>query len=332
MINKEEIPARVDRVALPVEGRRLVERILASEPARRVQGGRSNVRGYYPSDKVARTIQHESESLEYLRIQELEHDEDVQLYLDQPIQLTIRFRDVRGRMLPVSYTPDFFVLRAHDAGFEELKPEKELVKLAEQWPTRYVKGEDGVWHSPPVEELLAPTGLSFHILTEADVDRILARNWLLLDDYWRKTRVVTEEALRDILAAVTRDEGITLERLLPQLTVATVDDVLASIVSGDVFFDLRGSLLGDQHMAGLYSCEEAGRAYESTKPPLTARPPHSISVQQGEVVNWDGRAWTIVNLGDTKLSLLHQDGAVVEFTREQVDGLLRRCSSTCRVR
>ncbi|MHC5827312.1 MAG: integrase, partial [Nostoc sp.] len=58
--------------------------IRSSEPARRVGGGRKNVSGFYPSKKNQKSIQFESHKVELPFIYELEHDESVLEYYDQP--------------------------------------------------------------------------------------------------------------------------------------------------------------------------------------------------------------------------------------------------------
>jgi hypothetical protein len=91
--------------------RKTLETIRCKEPARRVGGGRKNVSGFYPSRKMGKTIQFESHKVELPFIYELEHDEDVLEFYDQPPPFKINYQSESGRNLGFFYTPDFFVIR-----------------------------------------------------------------------------------------------------------------------------------------------------------------------------------------------------------------------------
>ena len=54
-----------------------------------------------------------------------------------------------NRKVTVNSTPDFFVIRENEAGWEEWKTEEELLKLSQQSPNRYVRD---------LEELRCPPG------------------------------------------------------------------------------------------------------------------------------------------------------------------------------
>lgn len=60
----------------------VVQQIRSGEPVRRVGGGRRNVCGRYPSNKMGKTIQFESHKVELPAIEEYEEDNDVLEYYD----------------------------------------------------------------------------------------------------------------------------------------------------------------------------------------------------------------------------------------------------------
>ncbi len=60
MLANVDVLAWYEKIGLPKDGRAAIERIRASDPARRVGGGRRNVSGRYPSKKMGVTIQFES--------------------------------------------------------------------------------------------------------------------------------------------------------------------------------------------------------------------------------------------------------------------------------
>ena len=85
-----------ERQNLSQQARDVIERIRSSEPSRRVGGGRNNVSGCYPSKKMGLTIQFESHKVELPFIYQLEHDESVLEFYDQPPQRMFE----KGRIEP----------------------------------------------------------------------------------------------------------------------------------------------------------------------------------------------------------------------------------------
>lgn len=152
MLDSQEFDEWCQKLNLTQAARAVVEQIRCSDPSRRVQGGRRNVSGSYPSRKMGVTIQFESHRNELARIYELEHDPEVLEYYDQPPQIELIYWAKSGRRNRHQYTADFFVIQNHSAGWEECKTEQDLIKLTHNSPHRYQKGEDDKWHCPPGEE------------------------------------------------------------------------------------------------------------------------------------------------------------------------------------
>ncbi len=67
----------------------------------------------------------------------IEHAPDVLEFYDQPEPFRIQYQGTSGRKISHFHTPDFFVIRKNGAGFEKWKPEAEVQRLAEKWPSRY---------------------------------------------------------------------------------------------------------------------------------------------------------------------------------------------------
>src|SRR6266545_4248099 len=101
--------------------------VIAANSSRK--GGAGNVCGRYPSRKMGVTIQFESHRHELAAIFELEHDSSVCEYYDQPPSIKLNYAGKNGRRIGVIHTPDYFVLRSGSAGYEECKPEAELLRL-----------------------------------------------------------------------------------------------------------------------------------------------------------------------------------------------------------
>ena len=166
----------------------LLTRIRTECPYRKVQNWFGNVIGRYPSMKVGKTIQTESHG-EFALAITLEHDPKVFEYYDQPGPIPIRYRNREGRSIGFEHVPDFLVLREMSVGYEEFKPESRLIELAKKAPERYQKNADGSWSSPPGERAAAKFGFGYRVWSSSDLNSILIRNSIFLQDYaqfnWR---------------------------------------------------------------------------------------------------------------------------------------------------
>ncbi|MDX2239265.1 MAG: Tn7 transposase TnsA N-terminal domain-containing protein [Leptolyngbyaceae cyanobacterium bins.302] len=137
MLTQNEFNDWCLRLEIPNEAKLLIDKIRSSNPSRRVGGGRKNVTGRYPSQKMGFTIQFESHRNELARIYEYEFDEDVLEYYDQPPPIELDYLSKKGRRTRHQHTPDFFVIRQNSAGWEECKTQDDLFKLSEESPNRY---------------------------------------------------------------------------------------------------------------------------------------------------------------------------------------------------
>ena len=108
MLSQGELTLWCERVRLSTAARLVIDSIRSAEPARRVQAGRSNVCGRYPSQKMGVTIQFESHRVELAGIYEMEHDADVLEYYDQPPQLETRLPECERKTFDSSPHAGFF--------------------------------------------------------------------------------------------------------------------------------------------------------------------------------------------------------------------------------
>jgi putative transposase len=174
MLDDQQLQDWCNRLDLSEKARVMIQQIRSSEPARRVQGRRGNVRGCFPSRKMGHTIQYESLTNELSAIYLMEyHEADLLEYWDQPSSFTLRYKTKAGANHGHTHTPDFFVLRRVGAGWEEWKMEDELSALAEKMPARYVRSENEGWHCPPGEEYARQFGFYYRLRTSAEI------NWAL---------------------------------------------------------------------------------------------------------------------------------------------------------
>lgn len=170
----------------------VIGRIRTLPPARRVQGRAGNLISFYPSLKMGHTVQAESGTVELPAVYVYEHDPEVLEYWDQPPSFLLRYRTSTGKPVGVSHTPDFFVIRKKEAGWEEWKPEAKLAKLSREKPNRYVCLDDGRWRCPPGEEYAAGFGLFFDCVPP----KSSTRSWFAIWCFWGSICVTSRRCQR----------------------------------------------------------------------------------------------------------------------------------------
>src|SRR5208283_4867702 len=90
-----------------------------------------------------------------------DHDATVLEYFDQPPAIKLDYESVAGKRMGVLHTPDFFVIRCGEAGWEEWKTEEELRRLNMHNPNRYAAGSDEPWRCPPGQAYAERLGLYY---------------------------------------------------------------------------------------------------------------------------------------------------------------------------
>src|SRR5689334_4645866 len=185
MLSREDLLVWYRCLGLSEEARAVIDRVRSADPSRRVESGRGNVSGRYPSRKMGVTIQFESHRVELAGIYEMEHDGDVLEYYDQPPSIELRYPSAKDRHLVVAHTPDYFVIRTNAAGWEEWKTEEDLNRLTQKNRHRYVlEGEQG-WCCPPGEGYATQLGLYYRVRSSREIDWVFQRNIQFLEDYLR---------------------------------------------------------------------------------------------------------------------------------------------------
>jgi putative transposase len=321
VLSAEKFLGWTQRVALPEAARTTVQTIRAAGPARLVGGGRRNVVGRYPSRKMGVTVQFESNHVERAFLLEFEHDPDVLEYYDQPPSIRLRYQGAGGKQTAVHHTPDFFVIRADGAGWEECKREEELVKIAASGSLRYRKSAEQLWTCPPGQTFARALGLYYRVRSSSEIDSTLVRNLDFLDDYYRGASSTVDPKTREIvLQTVVGEPALTLQRL-SEKTAATFDDLHFLIASGDLDVDLREAPLAEPARVRVFTNAQIGAADASV-----ARQHHEtagITLQPGSVLLWDDRQWQVLNIGTSLVALLGQDRTVIEVPVTAMEGLIR---------
>ena len=314
MLTTDDLLAWFQRLEFPDQTRSVISHIRSAGPSRRVGGGKSNVTGRYPSRKMGVTIQFESHRVEMAGIYEMEHDAGVLEYFDQPPTIKLDYESPAGKRMGVLHTPDFFVIREKEAGWEEWKTEAELQRLSERNSNRYSAGEDGRWRCPPGAAYAERLGLYYRVRSSAEIDWVFQRNIQFLEDYLRADSQEFSPASRDAaLAYVSAKPGLPLEDLL-QLTKDSVtpDEIFAMIAAEVLYVDWRAAPLAEPSRVKVFATSGSATVtkYDGGPKPV---PPSIARLQCGSQITWDGRPWQVANLGETSVSLLSADQKLAEL-------------------
>lgn len=327
MLNQNELTTWYQRLELSQQACILIDHIRSSDPARRVGGRRSNVSGFYPSRKMGVTIQFESHRVELAAIYEMEHDPLTLEFYDQPPPIMLDYNSAHGRRMAVRHTPDFFVVRQDAAGWEEWKTEEDLDRLTQHNPNRYRRDGDH-WHCPPGENYANQFGLTYRVRSSKEIQWRFQRNILFLQDYIR--------ADPDTVPSVTRDRILAYAHAMPALSLADLilktaefaapDDIYLLIAAGRLCIDLYAEVLVEPATVRVFPNREVAARYgaASGNPSIPySLVPRGQSLRAGATLAWDGQSWQVANFGSTKISLLAEDGRVVELPETAIESLVK---------
>ncbi len=307
-----------DRLQLPTATRDFLIRLRSSPPARRVQGRLLNVCGTYASRKMGVSIQFESHTVELWATYTMEYDAQVLEFFDQPNPLELHYQGPSGRPTQALHTPDFLVLRTNGASFEEWKPEEKLLELMVTHPGRYQRDDSGKWRCPPGEAAAASVGLSYRVRSSAELHPGYIRNLIFLEDYFFEC-TVSYEALMHILEAVEATPGITLAALREQHPHLRVDDVYALIARNRLYVDLYTAWLKDHQHLHLYLDRPTAEAHALLRTHQGSAPfgrmegANLTTLHANAPLDWDGKRWSLLNLGDTTTTLLPEEGTLIQL-------------------
>jgi putative transposase len=326
VLTEDQVIQFYDQLKLSPQARLVVDHIRSSPPVRRVGQSPKSVTVRYPSRKMGCIIQAESHRNELAFIHELEYDETVLEYYDQPMKIKLVYQARHGRKIGVWHTPDFFVLRSDRFGWEECKTEADLNRLVERMPKRYVKDEASMWRCPPGERYAEQFGFYYHVRSSAEINWGFQRNLIFLQDYLRSDcPAVSEAAAEEISRYVIDQPGIRLDTLLTCVKRATSDDIYTLIANGQVYADIQGVPLAEPERVHLFRDQWTAQATLIIPDTVSAEPPAGLrraNIAVNVVVHWDGRAWTIINVGETAVWLRSDDQQVVELSKPELQTLI----------
>ncbi len=264
------------------------------------------------------TIQFERQNPELWAIVVMDRDESVLEFFEQPDIFKIRYLDKSGKKMGGHYyTPDFLVLRNDSVCFEEWKREDDLKQLATRYPFRYQLQEDGSWRCPPAEEAVSALGLTFRVRSSAELHSTYVDNLLFLEDYFDMTLAVPVQVQTTILQRLRETPGLPLSALAFDGSGVRANDVYAMLALDLLYTDLAAPLI--QH--GLSACmpSKHARTHAHLLPTRLASrvgspfPEGNAPLTVNTQLLWDGRAFTLINPGDTTTTLLPEKGALIQI-------------------
>jgi hypothetical protein len=264
------------------------------------------------------TIQFESHRVELPAIFELEHDRSVLEYYDQVPPIKLDYCSAEGRRLGVLHTPDFFVIREDSAGWEECKTEDELKRLSERNRNRY-RCESQRWECPPGQQYAQSLGLYYRVRSSAEINWLFQRNIQFLEDYLRMTLTVPSLQRQRALAQVASQPGCSLEALFGATEgLVTRDEIYTMIATGDIYADLAAVSLPEPAKVPVWP--EEPEKINNDRPTADS----AEAVRPGLKLDWDGRAWTIINPGLRAIVLRSSDGEITEIPSDIFNDAVRQ--------
>jgi putative transposase len=313
---------------LTEEAKALISTIRDSPPSRRVGSYKGNVSCRFPSRKMGVTIQGESHKVELAFIHEYEYDDDVLEYYDQPPAIKLNYEAKNGRRLGVMHTPDFFVIRALLAGYEEHKTEEGLIVLSAKSPNRYQRDAEGLWRCIPGEALAEQFGLYYRLRSSKEINWTFQRNVEFLDDYFRADSPnVKAEARTFLFEQVAKEPGITLGALFRLMTnIATRDDVFMLIAHEELYVNLHAVPLVESENVRVFPNRDTAIAYESlihSSAQSRANIEKIIEVAIGNVIHLNGSAWRIALLDERSVGLVGEDATYTELPAAAFEKLIK---------
>lgn len=322
MLENSQREQLLDRLGLPIAGRRIVLDAAKYAPVRQVRSkGGGNVLTPYQSLKMQRTVETESRHLEFPAAVSHEYDPEVLEYYPQPCRLQFEVIDTDGEIHRIDHTPDFLLLGERFVVLEERKPWSKLEKLASRYPWRYHLSPDGHWVAPLIEKQLAEWGLCYRIRTERDIPQRRIENILMLEDYLDPSAPPCPvDVAQRIHDALTEDAVLYLAELYEKLDCRP-DDVFKLIADGLLVSDIDVAPLEDRNGYRVFR-DTAVREFEHARlRPVPQAIPGIVDIRAGAHVVYDQQPYTVVMVGGSKAVLETDDGNSVEIAMDTLERL-----------
>jgi putative transposase len=128
-----------------------------------------------------------------------------------------------------------------------------------------------------------------------------------------------------LVALVETSPGISLSELHREAPHIPVDWINIAIAKHLLYVDLRSFRLTERERTPVYRDESTARAFTSRRTVANALDPlaHPVVLVQGEPISWDGRGWSIANIGETEITLLSEQAIPFSLARTAFETLVK---------
>ena len=312
-----DLEVEFDRHGVPESTREIIRGIVRGDPIRRVGGGAKNVVVRLASRKMRCVIQAESRTVEGAFVQQAELDPSVLIYLCQPLSLSVRIVDSRGRSRIIHTVVDFFVLTSEGFFLVECKSLEELRADSERPHPRFVRDGEH-WRWPAAEEAARALGFKFMLFTSEDVNPIYLRNMRFLGDFVDVGPPSEPEELQSIVDCVKQACSVRVGDLLasPNYASASIWWLLAH---QRLWADLERERLFEPDQAWVHASEArmiaqrqvgvsaiAPDAFAAYRGDQEAAP---VCLEPGARLLWQETPWTVLHRGPASVDLQCSDGS-----------------------
>jgi putative transposase len=140
---------------------------------------------------------------------------------------------------------------------------------------------------------------------------------MFLEDYNRFTSKIPSQKKKIVDDFVKANPGITIATLLAENHNLRADDVYAMIANEQIYADLYAVPLTLHRRVQLYLDEsiQYAQTHLKTKPASQLTNVALVAPSQlapNTTLMWDGRPWTLLNLGETTTTLLPEVGLPIQ--------------------
>lgn len=327
MLSTSEFNDYCNRHNLTEQARHVIHHVRSSEPTRRVQSGTHNVACRFASRKMGMVVQAESHKNELPAVIGWEHDAQTYEFYDQPSKVKLRYTGRNGRAVCHMATPDFFLLQEGFTGWVECKTEEWLQNRAAEGATLYVWEGNGVWRCPAGEEYAASVGLGFQVRSSAATNWVMVRNLEFLSDYLDEgCPTPAAEAMQRVLDVIDGQAWCVLKNLLNVLPLADIDALYKMITDGVLYARLDQDLLTEPERAYVFRDQEAAEAYRlhlASQSPTSLPSLRTLTIAAGQSLQWDGRLWRILNVGDQDVFLEDEEKVISTIGRKAFEQMIK---------
>lgn len=319
MLNKEQITELFEHLGTPRAGRELILKARTHAPVRNVQAWGDNVITLLVSRKMGHEIRTESWHIERAAAVNHEFDDQVIEYYAQPCELKLELVDgASGEIRNIRHFPDFLVIRDDGFTLEEWKSEQKLARLAERYPYRYQRDQNGNWYSPQIEEQLAELGIRYRIFSDDSIPRRRVENLLHLADYLLPTaEPVAEHDLLRLKQALQEHGALYFSELCSEPFGFNADTLNQAVADRLVVADLDRETLTNIYRCRLYRDTTVrdfiAREVKSAETPGVSC--FSLDIAQGSRILYERQELTMLLCGEKDVVCSRQDGSTITLTR-----------------